>query len=43
MYEDGDGEDMNDREYKEARELYEETKGLSSKKDETGLVVVYVR
>ncbi len=28
---------MNDREYKEARELYEETKGLSGKKDETKL------
>ncbi len=30
LYEDGDGEDMNDREYKEARSLYEQTKGASS-------------
>ncbi len=53
LYEDGDGEDMNDREYKEARELYEEIKGLSSKKvvTQTELgpptahqdIVVYVR
>ena len=35
LYEDGDGEDMNDREYKEARELYEETKGLGSMKSVT--------
>jgi hypothetical protein len=31
LYEDGDGEDMNDREYKEARALYEQTKGCSGK------------
>jgi hypothetical protein len=35
LYEDGDGEDMNDREYKEARALYEETKGISRKKVDT--------
>jgi hypothetical protein len=32
LYEGGDGEDMNDREFKEARELFEQPKGKSSKK-----------
>jgi hypothetical protein len=35
LYEDGDGEDMNDREFKEARSLYEQTKGVRSKKVDT--------
>ncbi len=30
LYEDGDGEDMNDRDYKEARSFYKQTKGASS-------------
>ncbi len=29
LYEDGDGEDLNDREYKEARDLFEKTQGVS--------------
>jgi hypothetical protein len=32
LYEDGGGEDMNDREYKEARALYEDIKALVEKK-----------
>jgi hypothetical protein len=34
LYEDGDGEDMNDREYKEARDLYEKTQGVSRNTNE---------
>jgi hypothetical protein len=29
LYEDGDGEDLNDREYKEARDLFDKTQGVS--------------
>jgi hypothetical protein len=35
LYEDSDGEDMNDREYKEARALYEQTQGVSGNTNET--------
>jgi hypothetical protein len=35
LYEDGDGEDMHDRELKEARSLYKQTNGRSSNKVET--------
>jgi hypothetical protein len=43
LYEDGDGEEMNEREFKEAKALYEQTKGVSSKIVEVTHCIVEVR